>query len=148
MLIECKRPQKITTIESNLDDAVSDQYRRFNEEQPPNKPFFGVAALSIGKAYLGANAFTEARDEKALANLFEQTTDKFVARFRSQWNEQIDTRFIGLIFEIAVPAVVVEKNIIVTSHYWTIVSRGTNLVGQKILQEIAIKYKNQINRKN
>jgi hypothetical protein len=115
-IVECKRPFKKETVLSNFEKAIN----QLNSKTIEKARTFGIVAISINRVLTNGQLFLEAKNEEALAKRLSFENNNFIEKWFMQFNKiVINTRILGVIIHLSVPAKVESTKTIYNSEFFT-----------------------------
>lgn len=103
LFVECKRPQSENGIEPNINDALKQLTRRY-EESNFNGEKRGLLALSISKIVNPEQRLLVAKDDQDLHTKMSNILEKFIRKYEYLWAKPKDARTLGIIVHLHTPA--------------------------------------------
>lgn len=138
VFVECKRPQKIHQVNSNIKGALSQLEQRYPTAKNPELAR-GIIAVAIGKVFNPDMLFMQAETLEVLTENLSLINKRFIDRFEPKWRNPSDGRTIGTLVYLGIPAEIKSQNLLTNCHEIAVKTTFTNNLGIDILTEIKDK---------
>lgn len=138
VFIECKRPQQNHQINSNIKGALGQLQRRYPSASAPERAR-GIIAVAIGKVFNPDMFLVAASTPETLAQKLSIINEAFINHFEPKWRNPPDTRTIGALVYLGVPAEITSQNLLTNCHEIAMKTTFTNNYGLDVLTEIKEK---------
>lgn len=96
LFIECKRPNSVNSIRSNIKIASSQLKKRFNV-YTEKENIYGIIFISVENVINPNHSLIYTSDEYELTRMLDSKMDAFIQNNRKYWNKIKDNRIIGII---------------------------------------------------
>lgn len=135
VFIECKRPQYNHQINSNIKGALRQLEHRYPSAASPSQAR-GIIAISISKVYNPNLFLLEASTLEALAGKLTTIDETFIDHFDPKWRNPSDSRTIGVMVHLSIPAEIKSQNLLTICHEFAIKTTSPNKRELDLLTEI------------
>lgn len=123
--LECKRPENISGIESNIKKANRQLKKRFsNSDAIPNKK--GLLGISFTRLFNPKGLIFQFENESHMHEMLQKEAAKMYATCKDIVGKLVDRRVLGWIGQISVPVIVLNKIADVSMYNYPIFVNITN----------------------
>lgn len=138
VFVECKRPQKKHQVHSNIKGALSQLERRYPTAKRPELAR-GVIAVAISKVFNPDMLLMKVSTPEALSEKLSLINKAFIDYFEPKWRNPSDSRTIGTLVYLGIPAEIISYNLLTNCHEIAVKTTFTNDFGIDVLMEIRNK---------
>ena len=139
--VECKRPQSINSVRSNVRGAAKQIVKRLTGSKASSSSY-GVIALSISKIINPDLELLVALNEQSINQRLINESENFIELNQHHWSNLKENKLIGIMTLLQTPAVVENHNMITTCNFLM----GNNIIasgrfGLELLKKLADQLK-------
>tara|TARA_R110001592_G_scaffold332301_1_gene615607 strand:+ start:494 stop:1384 length:891 start_codon:yes stop_codon:yes gene_type:complete len=118
-LIECKRPQSLRKLESNIRDASNQLHKTLEKTNGSN--YRGIISIDISKIFNPEFDLLVKENDTALQNHIKYIMDSFIDKHSHIWQEILktkDRKIVGVLLRVSLMGISEERNLLVSCVQW------------------------------